>query len=348
MTGESQLLWAVIVGVVVLFGLMVLLTLCVIVLHLVRRERLQREARFKESWLPDVLDVLGGYYPVESLLTWVKPRHREAFLGLLLEYAVVVRGSEREQLVALAQPFLGSVVRHTRHWDPSVRALAIFTLGMLGTQTHHEYLRTALGDRSVLVAMTAAQALSGTKIPHHFDAVIGHLHRFERWGTSFLTSMLTTMGAGVAPRLVALLEDPAQPAWLRVTAAESLRWLNDLPSSESIVRLLQTEADTEVLAASLRLLRRVGGPEHATVVRPFCTSENPVLRIHAVSALAAIGTARDARLLIHAADDTSRWVAIRAVRGLQESGRLDVLRQMVASNHPRADLARQVLQEEGV
>ena len=108
--------------------------------------------------------------------------------------------------------------------------------------------------------------------------------------------------------------------------------------------MLQTERERELVTAALRLLKRTGRPEHSAILRELCNSPDFVIRAHAVSALASLGNARDIQQLRRFFEDPSSWVAIHAAWALKEGGG-EVLRELVASHHPRAKLALQVLSE---
>ena len=93
----------------------------------------------------------------------------------------------------------------------------------------------------------------------------------------------------------------------------------------------------------------MGDPGHAPVVRALCDDPDEVIRIHAVSALAAISLQpSDAALVEYALDDPSPWVALRAAHGLVDSGRVQSLRAIAASDSPRSAVAKQALAEAGL
>lgn len=80
-------------------------------------------------------------------------------------------------------------------------------------------------------------------------------------------------------------------------------------------------------------------------VRTLCRSADFVVRAHALTALARLGSSDDAGVLRDALGDESSWVAIHAATGLKEAGHLTLLRSLAGSDHPRAEPARQVLSD---
>ena len=85
------------------------------------------------------------------------------------------------------------------------------------------------------------------------------------------------------------------------------------------------------------------------MVRQLTESEDDVLRLHAITALAAVSLQPgDAARIELALSDPSRWVAIRAAQGLIDSGRVQSLRAVAFEESPRGSVARQVLEEAGL
>ncbi len=342
---EAVTLTVLIVSVLVLLGVAGLLVVAA-TLHRVRHlRRARRRADLLAEWTPALLDVLAGTTDPALLHARVQPRDAAAFTDSLLQYAFVVKGEARHRLDALAAPYLPARARLLVHADPHARVLGVRLLGLLGYERYADVLLRTLDDPSDLVAMSAAQILAQQQHPILADAIVARLERFQRWGPSLVTSMLTSLGSGAAPRLLAVFSDARASVFARSVAADALRWLNYLPAADAAAALLALHPDRELTAAALRLLRRLGRPAHADVVRPFCTAPDPVVRIHAVSALAALGGAAETPLLRAAFDDDSHWVAIRAAQGLLSVGEAGTLRTLAASEHARADLARQMLSE---
>jgi HEAT repeat protein len=103
--------------------------------------------------------------------------------------------------------------------------------------------------------------------------------------------------------------------------------------------------DRELVASLLRLLAAVGRPDHVPAIRPYCDSEDAVVRAQALKALGALGDNDDVPVLVDAMDDPSPWPALYAARGVGEVGGLETLSDLASSEHPSAALAAQVLAE---
>ena len=129
---------------------------------------------------------------------------------------------------------------------------------------------------------------------------------------------------------------------VRGVAAEALRELNDYESADVAADVLADATDRDLLVSTLGLLAHVGRADQVTTIRRLLTAEEPIVRSRAMSVLGRIGTAGDMPTLEAALDDPSPWVALRAAEALLEAGS-PVLERIAGTDHPRADLARQLL-----
>ncbi len=309
----------------------------------VRKER--RWARLEARWKPLVLEFLNGEVPPERVWVEVAYKDRLHFVRFLVLVARRLRGEERDVLGTLARPYLREVAGQLDTADAERRARAVQTLSMLGLDEYAATVIGALDDPSPLVAMVAARALSSERHPEFAAHVLKRLHRFTGWDTAFLSSMFASIGPEVAPHLLAVLRDQSREPSVRTVAADALRRLNHLAAGDAAAEVLRTASDTDLLAAALRLLARVGRPEHLPSVRGLIDHPRMPVRAEAATALGAIGSQQDIGLLQLAFDDPSIWVAMHAARALDEIGASSALVATARSRHPRAELAREALAE---
>ncbi len=335
----------------VVIAALVLLALAFAVYTFLLRLRNERRAvrwqRLEGAWQEPLLAALDDPEKIPEVQAAVGEKDRLHFVRFVLDYARRVRGRERAVLRELVQPYLGPIALRARSKHREIRTRAVQTLGTLGLPRFTDDVVAALDDPSPLVAMVAARALANEEHPQQARAVLRRLHRFEYWSRNFLASMLAAIGPEGAPALRETLTDTEEPAWVRATAADALRMLDDLEAGDAAAAVAETEGDMELLTASLRLLSVVGRPEHASIVRARCASPDPPVRSAALEALGMLGESEDTNRLLGAMADPSPWVAIHAARGLREAGATELLSDLAESDHPRAPLARQILTEEG-
>ena len=282
------------------------------------RAEARRRARWAR-WEPALLDALVGDRPPAAVAALVRPRERGDFFGLVTAYALRLDGESRARLAAVAAPHLGWAVPLLAHRRPDRRALAAHLVGLVGGPADRRRLLPLLGDGSPGVAMAAAQALARSGDADAVLPVVDVAERLGRWGPSAVASILAAFGGGAGAPLERALADGARGDLARAACAEALRRLAYAPAADTAAVLLAGRPPREVAAAALRLLRDLGRPAHAVVVRPLCDADDEVVRLHAVSALAVLGPGpADAERLRRALDDPSRWVALRAERALAE------------------------------
>lgn len=309
----------------------------------VRKER--RWERLEKAWQPRVLEVLDGQAPPEHLWTTVEPADQLYFIDYLVRFAQRLRGEERKLLSRLADPYLDVVAPKVGRGDAERRARAVQTLSILDLDRYATVVIGALDDPSPLVAMVAARALAGEERPAFAPHILGRLHRFEGWDTGFLASMLASMGPDVAPLIVDVLGDDTRPPRVRSIAADALKRLNHLPAADTAAGVLASASDVELLTATLRLIARVGRPENVAAVRGLIDHPQMPVRAAAATALGQLGSQQDLGLLLLALDDSSIWVSMHAARALRAAGAEAMLRSTALSKHPRADVAREALEE---
>jgi len=292
-----------------------------------------------------MLNVLEGSEPPEAFDRLVEDRDESEFLSFLLGYARRLRGEERAKVRRLAAPYLPELEKRVRRRSAEGRGLAIQALAEMGMPEYARTVARALDDDSPVVAMIAARGLFRPGQERYFTTVLKRLGRFTLWSRSYLASMLAGGGPATAPMLREILSDPSQPPLVRAVATDALSLLNDLPSVQIAIDLLQDEEDRELVSGCIRLIRELGHREHVDHVMRFVTDSDPVIRAAAVSAVGAIGGKDDVPVLQSLLGDDSYWVSLHAARGLMSMGEAAILKRLAAGAGPWALLARQVLTE---
>jgi HEAT repeat protein len=339
----DRMLWFVALLIGVFFVSSLSLIFMVVLFRVRNVRRRKRWSRVELAWEHVMLDVLAGEKQADELNALVAARDNRYFVDFLLRYAARLKGAERDTVLQLARPYLPAIASQLERRSPERRARAVKTLGELDTVSYTSQIVAALHDPSPLVAITAAQALARHRSPDLVRDLVGSMETFELWDTRFLAAILAELGPDVAPALREFLADASHSVRTRALAAATLGELNDPAAADCAAEVLETEKDVDLLVAALRLIRNVGSGAHVAAVRSLLESPSPAVRGYAVSALVAIGTPDDTAIIEAAIDDESSWVVMHAARGLEALGRLDILRLLAASDHPRASAAREIL-----
>ena len=318
----------------------------------VRTER--RRRALEARWRTDLLDAATGEVgearadserSVDPELE-VAPEDQVLFLELLTRYARALEYPERRVLEERALPYLPALHRSLEDRDAYRRAHALDLLGELGFDAAQERIVAGLADGSSLVAMVAARALARRGRAEHLPPLLAHLGSFENWSVGYLSSLLSSFGPDSAPELRWLVTDVEAPPRVRSVAAQALAAVNDLEAVDPATALLPGERDPELQADLIRLIGKLGRPDHLAHVRPLAASPAPHVRAAVVRAVSQLSDRRssDVELVAGALDDPSPWVALQAAQGLLGLGRVEDLGRLAASSSPRAALASEVLE----
>lgn len=346
---ESQVFALLVVVGLALGGLALALAVYAVILRLANDRKARRRRELEGRWEEPLLAAMTDPEALPGLWDRVEERHRLHFVDYVLRFARRVRGDERTLLEAAAAPYLDLLVPRLSHRQTAIRVRAVQTLGHLGLPRFTGAVLGALDDPATLVAMVAARALARPEYVEHADALVGRLERFRRWSPGYLASLLAGIGPGAAELLRSTLADAGRAPWVRAVAAEALRQLADPAAADVAARVVEREGERELVAAALRLLARVGRPDHAAAVRGLTGSTDFVLRSGALTALGELGGEEDVPLLLEAVGDPSPWVAIHAARALRAGGRLDALAALAGGvSGGEAATARRLLEEVSV
>jgi HEAT repeat protein len=299
-----------------------------------------------ERWREPVLSAVAEPALVPSVQALVTEDDAIQFLQFVIEYARRVRGEERGVLRDIVQPFLPHMAMRVGARSTEMRAWAVQVLGTLGLPKYADEVVAALDDSSPLVAMVAARALARAETPQYAEAVLARLDRFADWDRLFLASMLAAIGPSASEAFRRRLADEDLAPWIRAVMAEALRLQGDFLAGDVAAQVIAATGERQLLASALKLLTAVGRPEHAEAVRRHRASSDAVVRAQALRALGALGGTQDVPALVDAMNDPSPWLALYAARSARDAGGTEALADLVATGHPGAKLAEQVLAEE--
>ncbi|MDP8242711.1 MAG: HEAT repeat domain-containing protein [Candidatus Hinthialibacter antarcticus] len=280
---DQVLLW-IIASIGVLFTITLIFAALVVLLRLGNIRSAAKWKKLEAVWEPRVLNYLAEPNGPDELWSRVRKKNRLYFIHYLYRVAMRLSGEERRHLQGLAEPFIELVEINAKRGDSEQRARAVQTLSVLGRPQSLSILINALDDFSPLVAMLAARSLLKTYSADYLPAVLERLHRFEYWGTSFIASMLAGIGQEAVPTLRQCFSDATLPPRSRAVAADALSLLNDFASADETPGVLENEHDRDLLSATLRLVGRVGRPQHLGAIRRMCDVSDQVIRANAIRA----------------------------------------------------------------
>jgi len=174
--------------------------------------------------------------------------------------------------------------------------------------------------------------------------VLDRLHRYRPWSRALTASMLANVGMEAAPAMRAYLDDDRNATQARAAVTQALEILRDAEAADVAAAQLR-DADSELVAACLRLLTVVGRGVHADAVRPLLSDDRFFIRAAAIVALGKLGSKEDVDAIVAAVDDSSPWVPIRSAHALADLHAPDALARLTAMGGVPAAAAIETLYE---
>lgn len=342
---QDQILFILTLSILLLFIFVVFLAFSTFYFRARNNRKSRKYYRLERVWEPLLLEILSDERAPESIKSHVHPDDVWQFLTYLSRYIARVDGEARQRLVEAGRPYVKRILDKLHSWKVEKRAEVISLLHRMDPDQYDTAFKNALNDNSFLVNMVAARALARKGHVDNGEAILRHLDRLKIWSVNLLSSLIAQVGNGLSPALRALMIDRDEPDWKRTVAIEILHKLYDFKAGDYAHVICTPEENREVVAAYLRLLRVIAEEKHIPYIKQVCERDDPVLLAHGIRILIHLEKEKYPACLSRAMDHPSIWVVINAAWGLKEAGKLDVLRHYAYSDHPRAELARQVLTE---
>ena len=342
---NERFLFTISIIVVAVFLLSVFFLLFTVFLRLINMWKFKHWSYLEKVWSPVLLDILTGDKVKEDLWHHVANRDRVFFINFLFRYILRLKGEETAILTELAKPYVHIIAPKMKSKNPEIRANTIKMVSILAFDSYSQEIISSLEDPSPLVSMVTARSIARQGKIEYSKNIIRNLYKFENWSSTFIGSMIKSMGPEILPELRSIFADQAQSPRIRISIAEALQQFNDFQSADIAAMILEKETEREVINAALRLLRFTGRAEHLNIIRKLYESDDAVVRSYVVQVLGYIGNKDDVGLLKKALDDPSPWVSIHATMQLMNLKEFDILQDIASSDHSRAVLAKQVLME---
>ena len=322
LTQASPALLAVVVATAVMFAVAVAFLAAAARLRRANMRKAALWAKLETKMDAVIASIVHGSGDAATLHSRIKPSEHVVLLDYL--YKVLVsetRPARRRLYQELAQPYLAVLEKRARTGDVWQRARAIRTLSELAGLGARDAIVAGLDAAEPHVAMTAARAYAQVGVGP-VAPLLARLERYHNWDRRLLRSVLVSFGPSAAPALAETFADLTRPPYSRAVCADALAELDYGQAAGVAARVLLEENDTNLLAASLRLLGSGSTPEQRDVVRNLCRIQDEIVRGQAVACLARIGDDADlADIVEPAVHDSSPWVARAAAHGLKLRGR---------------------------
>ena len=297
----------------------------------------------ENRWSPLLDAFANDRNSLQTVWKQVEPGQDLYFVDYLMRLSIS-QPENRPKYKALAEPYLPKLAaRLANHsGDAEQRSRAVQTISLLGRDQDIPLLARSLDDESPMVKLLAALSLSQHRQGEYAEQILAQLDHLADWHMGLLINLLSRMGADIGFQVLTTMEK-SQSNNVQTMCLHVLTNLKFAEALNPAVRLLSSSEDVNVQVACLSLLGKMGTEEHLPLIRSCYDSPLFAVRLAVIRALHQRESSADSHMFQRAFDDSSRWVALQAAQALKSTGNEHVLHEMSFMQHPRAPLAKQVL-----
>ena len=300
--------------------LMVVATIGVKTLRTYERRRVQR---LREDLEPALYDYLatGGIPP--RILRKVRGRDRTVLSDMIIELLNVLRGSESQRMISLAED-LGLVQRDLDRlyargrWR---RAKAAENLGYYGGSEAASLVSRLLREGDETVKAVAARALSRIGTKSAAESLTGYLGSGSELTRLRMAENLERIGPLAVSQLLELVESEEEDdRQAQILAARILGNLRVAEAGPVLGLAIRRHWNTDLRAQATQALGKIGNPDDIPVILEAAGDGSWPVRAQAANALGMIGDVSTVPTLEDLATDQEWWVRLNASRALAKVG----------------------------
>ena len=309
------ILWAVVV-MAALNVLMIAFTLGVKGLRAVHRRRTQAKVQRLDDALAESL-ATGEVHPG---LLGLGNRDLDLLAVMMIEYLSLLRGTERDRLVRLAQE-TGLVERSIGALGARGRwrkARAAENLGYFGGPEAVGPIVQLFGHRDETLRAVAARALARIGTPEAAEALAQTLNDLSELTRLRMAENLERIGPVAVEPLLDTLVDGTPPG--RLLAARVLGNLRAFEAGPALREALREAEIPDLRAQAALALGKIGNPDDLPALVEAGSDEAWPVRALAASALGMIGDVSTIPTLRELTVDREWWVRLNASRALANMG----------------------------
>ncbi|WP_301750338.1 HEAT repeat domain-containing protein [uncultured Erythrobacter sp.] len=274
---------------------------------------------------------------------------KDAAARLALEMAELVRGPDREALLANAEALRipHTLLRSSVSRSAQIRLLAAEALAMFSIGQYR--VRQMLRDRNPDVRLGAALALAQNQAAPPAAEIVRRLELGTSERSLLIASLMRDLVDADPASVEDLLSDDTLPDAARLAAVDALAASGRVEHAPLVARMAEEAgSDNELLPRIYHALGRIGHPSgHAAILRGL---SHPVWAVRAAAAQAAGANrlAKAAEPLGALLGDDQWWVRLRAGEALWRLGSngMAVLKKTAAGPHGLASEAAALTIEE--
>lgn len=312
------------------FATIVLLTLSILVLHRRNVLREQRDKRWRDRWLVQLLDPEGS-----GGIASLRPRQLPLFQSLWNHVHASMRGDIRRSIVAASRN-AGTIplsLARLRHGSLGERILSATFLGNHQETAAIEPLAAMAESPDSFLSLACTQALLRIDPPHQLPRLLGTLLRREDWPLPQVHDILSEVDA----ELLSAHLPGAFLRWYPEPSPRSLRLLSLVHEDVrvAIVDILSGRRQPPTPEAQAAMLREIRSPTQLHLVRRGLDSTHWPVVVAALNTLAQLGSREDLPRLSELLGHKEWWVRYRAARAIVLLPDVKAIEaELMATRHP--------------
>ena len=277
----------------------------------------QRQARFREVWLPIFTETAlnQNCHRKDADISVLKRRDFFLFMNCWLDFQESLSGHALIRMNGLARQFKLHVYarRLLQRGSMRQRLVAMVFLGDLRDRFSWPVLEELLSNENSLLSILAARALIKIDQERALPIVFAELVRREDWPEARVAVLLRSVLT--AELATSSLFDALQNS-TDSGAIKLLPYVDHMYNEEKnrILRILLERSNSDRLTS--RILKRIQCGHELDLVRHYVGHSRWHIRMQALAALGRIGTREDISLLLERLGDGEWWVRYRAAQAL--------------------------------
>lgn len=316
---SNPILYYLVNGVVIIFGLTLLMLIQVISFRIysVYQNKILLEA--KQIWRPVMTEVMLSY---PDSIPKLKKKHHHIFLHEWNNFYAMVRGEAHNRLQKLSKHVRLDRIAHKCINSRNIRKQlqGIITLGhMKDFSVWNQLIDLTLSPHPIL-SLTAAQALVNIDNKNAMRFLLPHIIKRKDWPVARVAMLFNTSD----PEQLANLLKQAFTISPEEDIPHLLRFMDSSffdPEISNIYRQLGNSEDNRVISACIQAAKDAQGLELA---RKHANNPEWYIRLHVARTLGRLGSQSDIEILIKLMSDPEWWVRYRSAQAIAKMPHISV------------------------
>ena len=232
------------------------------------------------NWDPIILDVMDSTVSAPEAYKMLKHRNSIGYLLHLELYIDMVKGTEKERLLALGKLSLKKLHKLLKSKIRKKQLYGVHLLGLFHPEEQYKYLKFNPKDFEYSFTMIREmRTINNFRVK---ERLIGMLFLFKYISPIYISNILVEMGEDIIPILKMIVLERKEHPYEQIIAIETVRRMHYTGCLELASEILHHNDNPMVLTSYLRYLEEMGDEKMVDLIKPFFVHPNIQVRIAAV------------------------------------------------------------------